>query len=512
MEDDLEARVAWHESGPGHTTEHRSSAEAHIHPSTAVPGCSLISELDGVIPVMRDVTAGLHHQLPGLAQAELVSLASAVEDLSRLVDHLQVVAAAGLDRARIAEEVSDTWTTVSGDSQQEYKNTADYLRHRLRISRREAWRRIRLGDSLAPAMSLTGQRIDPGLGVLADAAARGSVSGQAAQTVSMAMKRVQGCGTRDDRAAMESALTEVAASQDLDALGVVASAWINHVDPDGTAPSEQQKAELQGLFVRRKYRGLHRLDIFATEDQFETLMTALTPEASPRTGAAGTDDGCPAGEGTCADLEGRERAVPRDPRSHAQKSLDGLVASCRIALATGQLPANGGSKPQVMAIIPYEQLSERVGRTTESAMLAFAGPVPASQIRRIACEADIIPVVLSGEGRILDVGTAARYFPPHLRKALVARDGGCAFPGCTVPAPWCEAHHIEYYSQGGTTSTDNGVLLCGFHHHLVHREKWRISVRSGVPWFIPPTYVDPYQAPLRNTFFHPLRRSRQQMG
>ena len=469
-------------------------------------------ELDGVVAVVRDLTSRLHRELAGFNPAELVSLASSIEDLSRLVDHLQVTTAAAMDRSRIASGVSDSWKTPEGDIQQEYKNTADYLRHRLRISRREAWRRIRLGSALSPAVSLTGQQIEPELSVLAESAAQGLLSGQAAQTVSMAMKRVQGCGTPEERAAMESALTEVAVSQDLDALNVVASAWINHVDPDGTAPSELQKAELQGLFVRRKYRGLHRLDIFATEDQFETLMTALTPEASPRTGpgSCGNDS---ASDGSCVDLEGKERAVPADPRSHAQKCLDGLVASCRIALATGQLPMNGGSKPQVMAIIPYEQLSERIrrtedltGRTPDGATLAFAGPAPASQIRRIACEADIIPVVLSGDGRILDVGTSARYFPPHLRKALIARDGGCAFPGCTAPAPWCEAHHIEYYSRGGTTSTDNGVMLCGFHHHLIHREKWRITIRKGVPWFVPPTYVDPFQAPLRNTFFHPFRR------
>ncbi|UKA55865.1 HNH endonuclease [Arthrobacter sp. FW305-BF8] len=52
----------------------------------------------------------------------------------------------------------------------------------------------------------------------------------------------------------------------------------------------------------------------------------------------------------------------------------------------------------------------------------------------------------------------------------MARDQGCAFPGCTIPAAWCEAHHITYWSRGGTTSTGNGVLLCSHHHHLIHKE------------------------------------------
>ncbi|GAB3250885.1 HNH endonuclease [Arthrobacter pigmenti] len=84
----------------------------------------------------------------------------------------------------------------------------------------------------------------------------------------------------------------------------------------------------------------------------------------------------------------------------------------------------------------------------------------------------------------------------------MARDGGCTFPGCTMPAPWTEAHHIKYATDDGETSTDNGCLLCSFHHHLVHKEKWAITVRNGVPWFIPPAYVDPDRRPIRNHYFN----------
>jgi hypothetical protein len=489
-------------TAPQDTTHGWASTVDPSLPGSA-SACQDVDNVRKITAAAQEISVDLHTSLPLLAPPELVAFASVTEELSRLVDHMQLRAAAALERARICVEVSGSWSTSAGKVQQEYKNTAEYMRHRLRISRREAWKRIRLGSALTPVLSLTGQAIQPELAGLSERFSRGEVSGDGAQIVSLAMKSVQGCGTSEDRTAMEAALTDVAASQDLDALNVVASAWVNHLDPDGTEPSEQQKAELQGLFIRRKYRGLHRLDIFATDDQFETLITALAPEANPRTSAG------QAPSGSCEDLEGNDRAVPSDPRTYPQKCLDGLVASCRLALSAGQLPVNGGSKPQVLAVIPYEQLGERVGRKTESGMLAFAGPVPPHLIRRIACEADIIPVVLNGEGRVLDVGKASRYFPPHLRKALIARDGGCAFPGCTSPAPWCEAHHIEYHSRGGPTSTDNGVLLCGFHHHLIHREKWCIKVMRGAPWFVPPTYVDPFQAPLRNTYFHPLRPHRQ---
>ncbi|MGO4431859.1 HNH endonuclease signature motif containing protein, partial [Paenarthrobacter sp. RAF9] len=98
-----------------------------------------------------------------------------------------------------------------------------------------------------------------------------------------------------------------------------------------------------------------------------------------------------------------------------------------------------------------------------------------------------------------------RIFPPHIRKAITARDGGCAFPDCTMPAPWCEAHHITYWSHGGTTGTENGTLLCSHLHHLIHKEQWTINMTTGVPWFIPPPHIDPTQTPRRNHHHTPLK-------
>ncbi len=218
-------------------------------------------------------------------------------------------------------------------------------------------------------------------------------------------------------------------------------------------------------------------------------------------------------------------AAGLDLRSRAQKLLDGLVGGCKVALAAGALPAAGGLRPQVMVTIDYRDLLTRLGTPAEgtaateaaggagsdlttravqeTGSLLFTGPVTASTVRKIACDADIIPVLLGGEGRILDIGRASRIFPPHHRKALIARDRGCAFPGCTIPATWCEAHHITYWSQGGTTGTENGVLLCSHHHHVIHKEHWTIHVKRGIPWFIPPPHLDPRQRPRRNHYFNP---------
>ena len=286
-----------------------------------------------------------------------------------------------------------------------------------------------------------------------------------------------------------------AIENDADFLARIARRWTEALDQDGAEPSEELLRQLQGAFLRKPRHGLQHLEIFATADQFEHLMTVMNTATNPRTGpdtGEGTATGHTAqagpGDGSeAADEPGpsdepataeEDAALPSlDLRSRPQRLLDGLVGACKAALATGGLPAAGGLRPQVMATIDYRDLLTRLGTTRRTGApanphstardrhgtgtLAFTGPVTASTVRKIACDADIIPVVLGGEGQVLDIGRASRVFPPHIRKAITARDRGCAFPQCTIPAPWCEAHHITYWSRGGTTGTEqrNPALL-----------------------------------------------------
>ncbi|MCC9173438.1 HNH endonuclease signature motif containing protein [Arthrobacter sp. zg-Y179] len=262
---------------------------------------------------------------------------------------------------------------------------------------------------------------------------------------------------------------------------------------------------------------------------------ATKPE--PRIPVAGASTPAAAGQGSPADHEILDR-LPRPTRP--QLLLEGLLAAVRTALASGGMPASGGLRPQVMVTISHDALllglsnptggsgarnrrirrarpagedaangpdtkttENRTSRSPSPGIAAFSGPIDTRTVRRIACDADLIPVVLGSKGQVLDLGRAARLFPPHLRKALHARDRGCTFPGCTVPGPWTEAHHVTFWERGGDTSIGNGVLLCSFHHHLIHQDNWQVSMRSGIPWFLPPAYVDPERRPLRNTYFHP---------
>jgi Domain of unknown function (DUF222)/HNH endonuclease len=125
----------------------------------------------------------------------------------------------------------------------------------------------------------------------------------------------------------------------------------------------------------------------------------------------------------------------------------------------------------VTVTLDYETLvrgHDEAGVATTSTGLRMT----AGQARRLACQAGIIPVVLGGGSEILDVGRTRRLVTDAIRKALNLRDGGCTEAGCTMPAAFCEAHHVVPWSRGGKTSLKDCKLLCSFHHHRAHDPDW----------------------------------------
>jgi hypothetical protein len=118
-----------------------------------------------------------------------------------------------------------------------------------------------------------------------------------------------------------------------------------------------------------------------------------------------------------------------------------------------------------------------------AAHLEWAGDIPDPVAQRIACDADIWAVIADPvNSRPLEVGRAYRLVPYWIRKALHARDRGCRFPGCRTPTAWTDAHHITHWADGGPTDLDNLILLCRFHHGLVHEVGWTIhhNIQTGM--------------------------------
>jgi hypothetical protein len=135
------------------------------------------------------------------------------------------------------------------------------------------------------------------------------------------------------------------------------------------------------------------------------------------------------------------------------------------------LPQHGGTATTVMVTIPFEELRSGLG----AADLGSGDRITAGQARRLACNADLVPVVLGGASEVLDLGRTRRTFSPAQRRAMAIRDKRCRTEGCSIPAAWCEAHHWKPWSRGGKTDLEDGLLLCPWHHHRAHDPAYDLS-------------------------------------
>lgn len=140
--------------------------------------------------------------------------------------------------------------------------------------------------------------------------------------------------------------------------------------------------------------------------------------------------------------------------------------------------ASSGTRADVVVHVDLDTLTSglRAGSTHRT---VFGADLPVSTIRRLACDADIIPVVLNGDGVPLDVGRAKRLATSGQRRALEAAHDTCAVPECTVAFHHCQIHHIDYWETGGPTDFGNMVPLCSHHHHQAHEGGWTLVLEPG---------------------------------
>ncbi|MGN6330204.1 MAG: DUF222 domain-containing protein, partial [Motilibacteraceae bacterium] len=185
-------------------------------------------------------------------------------------------------------------------------------------------------------------------------------------------------------------------------------------------------------------------------------------------------------------------------------ALDGIPSVPAVPEAFRGKVAAPSRDQLLIAVTLAELRASEAGQTTPGAHRAAqilsttsAGSrISIEQARLLACEAGIIPVVLDGEGRPIDVGRARRLATPDQRRLLALRDKGCVGPGCDRPPDWSQAHHITWWSLGGETNLAEMRLLCLWHHHLVHDQHWDIratpgDVTGGGTEWRAPAWIDP---------------------
>ncbi len=203
------------------------------------------------------------------------------------------------------------------------------------------------------------------------------------------------------------------------------------------------------------------------------------------------------------------RRVTTNTTPIAETTLEDLPYGNRLGHALCELiehlptdghPQHGVSNATIVVTVDETKLQAGAGE----AILDTGGAISVGETRRLACNAGILPIVMAGESKILDLGTTRRLFDRHQRMALATRDQGCVFPGCERPPAWCEAHHRIPWSEGGATDIDNGCLLCSFHHHLIHQGEWDLTLAlDGITEVIPPPRIDTQRRPIRHQRFKP---------
>ncbi|BCN65240.1 HNH endonuclease [Prescottella equi] len=201
---------------------------------------------------------------------------------------------------------------------------------------------------------------------------------------------------------------------------------------------------------------------------------------------------------------------PAEKRPPARQRADAFAEILRRYLDSGDAPVEGGERPHLSLHVNAADLarSEAAHEWTHTdegsdlfgdkdiAHLPHTGPLSIATARRLACDCHLTAIVMD-DGVPLNLGRTSRTVSKKQRRALIARDHGCAFPGCGTPPAHCEGHHIEHWADGGPTDLDNLVLLCRYHHQLLHHSHWDVKIGADRhPWFTPPSTVDPYKKPI----------------
>jgi hypothetical protein len=390
-----------------------------------------------------------------LPEGELVAALDAVHGVEQRLAALRLVLVREVDGRGVA--------AAHGAS-----STAVWLRERLRISGRASRRMVELAAALDTAPVVVGQSL-------------------AAGVINVEQARV-----------IVDMVAHLPADTGVEVVGKAAQALVDHsgrFEPAilrglgrrilyHVAPQVAEQAEAAALRREEEHAHPRRHVTLSSPTDGRVRLTGILDVETAGLLHAALDPLCaPAGDG--------------DDRSPGQRRHDALADICRLVLRTGQLPASGGDRPQLVVTIGYDALTSQVG----VGMLDTGTALTPAAVRRLACDAAILPAVLGGDGQVLDVGRQRRLFTGPLRRALTLRDGGCAFPGCDRPPRWCDGHHIVAWHDGGTTSLDNAVLVCGYHHRLIHTGQWQVRLAAdGRPEFIPPAWLDPTQLPRRNHY------------
>ena len=372
-----------------------------------------------------------------------------------------------------------------------HRSAEDFIATATGLSRRETGALVRVATAAAGG----------GTPSIASAVGAGTVSVAAADAI------MRGLGAASPQLGADA--LDAAAATLLEAAGDAAPEELV-----GTARELRALLDADSVSDReRELRGRRSLRMFRQDDGMTRLTALLDPESAAQVRAVCDALTAPRRGGPrfvdAGDID-RARRLEQDPRTTEQLALDGIVELLRIGAEVAPASLIGSRRPAVRIHVRDADLRARgmagaglgvgvggtpagtgavTGRTVDGAGMTIAGagriegeavPISLATVERHICAAGTVPIHFDSAGQVVNVGREHRLYTHRQRIGLAARDGGCRWPGCDRPPSWCEAHHIdEWHAHDGRTDLADGILLCRFHHLMVHDRGWRIRRGRG---------------------------------
>ncbi|UQX89385.1 HNH endonuclease [Jatrophihabitans telluris] len=380
---------------------------------------------------------------------ELLAFLESIESQLRRLPLVQLRTIAEVERRGLAGQLN-------------YRDVLGLLTDRLRLTRREVKQRLNLVDGLVARPALTGELLPEVLPATARAVESGSAGLDHARIIARTVDGLPS-SQRNRGGEVDVILAEQARSLNPSQLVRTAERVLAYLDPDGPVPAEEEREQQQSRRLRLTRIGT------GPQAQSTVLDGQLTPECSALW------------ETILHSLTTSSAARPEAPvvetRTPAQQQHDAFEQAGRLLLTSGLLPRVGGAAATVVITMSVTDLERRAGHATTHT----GGTLSIEQALRLAADGRFLPAVLAGDGEVLHLGRSRRLASRAQRLAVVARDRGCTFPDCTVPAAGCEVHHVLEWSRGGATDVDNLALACGYHNSEAPRRGWTCSLDAGVP-------------------------------
>lgn len=403
------------------------------------------------------------------------------------------------------------------------RSTVDLIQWTTGESASKVRARLKLGRQVGYSMSLVGEVLPPPLEHVSRGLAEGHLPVESAEAISNMLTQVPFSADPEDVEYAQRSLVQAATGDDYntgdepgvplhaDKIRAICRRWESALDPDGPAPNDEERlrkrffnlgpvrnglVSARGLLLAETAAALRTItDALGNpraEDNSEMFVQAdLSDGEDPGTGYAAEAASDSTGQSPTenADNNVAENTGEVDTRTPEQRRHDALAMALDVTLRSRTLPYLGGSHATIMLEVDVRPDSDQtnVGWLRDHEGLATA--LSEGTVRRISCGAAIQAVATDSMGRIRSLGSTSRIFDANQRRAIALRDQSCVIPGCSIPPAWCEVHHVQPHSRSGPTHTDNGVLLCGFHHRTIDSGGWTITMADGVPKIEPPPWL-----------------------